>query len=245
MSGITKFVCIPLSAISVYVGNCSAHDSVDKNCLKKFFELQQQKKIISLNFSNILIHKYKMSQPFVFEQKNGEKLSGAYDVSLGNGIMLAIELVDGILDGIVIVYSLIPHYNFLAIAEYKNGYPYDGYIMFDFFNRTLLVWRLFYKNGIFVKYSGVNSTLSPFVNKIKNGKIACGYEIQKIVSPTMIKFYKIKNSKYDGSATSNDFIKLGFDPKLAQELLQSIIDHTQYIKKHPKIYKKSKINKIE
>ena len=57
-----------------------------------------------------------------------------------------------------------------------------------------------------------------------------------------LKFYKIKNSKYDGSATSNDFIKLGFDPKLAQELLQSIIDHTQYIKKHPKIYKKSKIN---
>lgn len=246
MSSTMKFVCVFLSAISIYAGDHnSVHDSIDRNCLKNFFELKQQKRIVNFNLEDILIHINETSQICVFEQKNWRKLSGAYDISLGNGIILAIELADGILDGFVIVYTLIPHYDFIAIAKYKNGYPCNGYVMFDFVNKTLLVWRLFYKNGVFVKYSGLNSTLSPFVNKIKNGKVVCGYEIKKIDSPTMIEFYKIKDGKYDGTATSNDFIKLGFDPKLAQELLQSIIDHTQHIKKHPKIYKKSKINKIE
>jgi hypothetical protein len=228
MSGIIEFVCILLSAFSIYAGDdTSVHDSIDRNCLKKFFELKQQKKIISLNLADMLIHINKTSQICVFEQKNGKKLSGAYDVSLGNGIMLAIELVDGTLDGFVIVYTLIPHYNFLAIAKYKDGYPCNGYVMFDFVNKTLLVWRLFYNNGVFVKYSGLNSTLSPFVNEIKNGKVVGGYEIKKIDSSTMIEFYKIKDGKYNGITTSNDFIKLGFDPKLAQELLQSIIDHSR------------------
>ena len=136
---------------------------------------------------------------------NKKVINGLLNFEADPNILVSLWVKNGIPDGFVVVYYKVPHILLLSKGIYKDGKPFFGGFSYSFKYNQLSPYQLYYRDGNFMFYSILNSSLSPFENIYSENKLINGYQLISAIPGQPLRLKRYQDGIPREEVTSDSF----------------------------------------